>query len=55
MGEKGNKTIPIHKILSFTPYSDGVYIQKDSGKSPFLKFSDDTELFAMILSRLMNE
>lgn len=55
MGEKGNKNIAINKILDFTPYSDGVDIQKDSGKSPFLKFSDDTELFAMILSRLKNE
>lgn len=55
MGEKGNKNIPLNKIIDFTPYSDGVDIQKDSGKSPFLKFSDDTELFAMILSRLKNE
>jgi hypothetical protein len=54
MGDKGNKTIPINKILDFTPYSNGIDIQKDSGKSPFLKFSVDTELFAMILSRLMN-
>lgn len=55
MGEKGNKNIPLNKIIDFTPYSDGVDIQKDSGKSPFLKFSDDTELFAMILSRLKND
>jgi hypothetical protein len=55
MGEKGNKTIPINKILDFTPYSNGVDIQKDSGKSPFLEFSNETELFAMILSRLKNE
>jgi hypothetical protein len=52
MGARGNKTIPINKILDFTPYSNGVDIHKDSGKSPFLKF-DDTELFSMILSRLM--
>ena len=54
MGGSGNKTIPINKILDFKPYSNGVDIQKDSGKSPFLEFSDDTELFSMILSRLMN-
>ena len=55
MGQRGNKTIPLNKILDFKPYSDGVDIQKDSGKSPFLKFSDDTELFAMILHSLMNQ
>lgn len=53
MGEKGNKTIPINKILDFKPYSNGVDIQKDSGKSPFLRFTNDTNLFSMILNRLM--
>lgn len=54
MGDRGNKTIPINKILDFKPYSNGVDIQKDSGKSPFLMFSNDTELFSMILNSLMN-
>ena len=54
MGAKGNKLIPIKKILDFKPYSNGVDIQKDSGKSPFLKFSQHTDIFAMILSRLMD-
>ncbi|MBR4791493.1 MAG: hypothetical protein IK024_11430 [Treponema sp.] len=54
-GSKGNKTIRLNKILSFSPYSNGVEIGKDSGKSPFFEFSDDIELFALMLSRAIND
>lgn len=52
MGAKGNKTIPISKILDFKPYKNGVDIQKDSGKSPFLEFGNNIDIFSMILARL---
>jgi hypothetical protein len=55
MGTKGNKTINLSKILEFIPYSDGVGIEKDSGKSPILQFTDRVDIFAMTLSRLINE
>ena len=55
MGEKGNKTIRINTILDITPYSNGVDIQKDAGKSPFLDFKDNIDVFSMILVRLMAE
>ncbi len=55
VGNRGNKTIGIHKILTINPYSNGVDIQKDSGKSPFLQFSDDVYMFSLILMRLMND
>jgi hypothetical protein len=54
MGQKGNKTIPINKILDFKPFKNGVDIQKDSGKSPFLQFEKNVDVFSAILSRLMN-
>jgi hypothetical protein len=53
MGQKGNKTIPINKILDFKPFKNGIDIQKDSGKSPFLKFEKNIDLFSMILARIM--
>ncbi len=55
MGNKGNKTIQINKILDVAPYKNGVDIQKESGKSPFIEFSDNVDIFSMILVRLMNE
>tara|TARA_B110000114_G_C15039629_1_gene376457 strand:+ start:85 stop:1170 length:1086 start_codon:yes stop_codon:yes gene_type:complete len=55
MGEKGNKTIRINKILDINPYSNGVDIQKETGKNPFLDFSDNVDIFSMILVSLMDE
>lgn len=55
MGAKGNKTIRLNKILDIAPYKNGVDIQKETGKSPFIEFSDNIDIFSMILVRLMNE
>jgi len=55
VGGRKNTSIRIDKILSITPYSDGVEIIKDSGKNPFFQFNADPEVFAMILTRLINE
>lgn len=55
MGKTGNKTIGLNKILDIKPYKNGIDIQKETGKSPFLEFSDNVDLFSMILVRLMNE
>ncbi len=54
-GQHGNKVIPYSKVLHFKAYSNGVQIQKDSGKSPFLEFSDDVPIFAEILNRLIGQ
>jgi len=55
MGASGNKTIRLTKILDFTAYQNGIEIQKDTGKSPFLEFSDGADLFAMILGRAISD
>ncbi|WP_203293494.1 hypothetical protein [Luteirhabdus pelagi] len=55
MGARGNKTIRLNKILDIKPYKNGVDIQKDTGKSPFLEFGDNVDIFSMIIVRLMNE
>lgn len=53
MGSSGNKTIRLNSIIDFKPYTNGVDIQKETGKSPFLEFYDNVDLFALTLSRLM--
>lgn len=55
MGDHGNKVIPYSKILSFTPYSNGIEIDKETGKKPFLKYVDDTELMSIYLARLLKD
>ena len=55
MGATGNKTIRLNRILDITLYENGVEIQKETGKSPFLEFSENPDIFSMILVRLLNE
>jgi hypothetical protein len=54
VGNSKNSTIHINKILSFTPYSDGLTIEKETGKSPTITMSN-AEIFCLILARLMKE
>ncbi len=54
-GRQKNSNINLSKILAFTPYSDGVEISKDTGRPPFLKFTNNMDIFSLILSRLLNE
>lgn len=54
-GDKKNSNIRIDKILDFTPYSDGVEIGKETGKSPTLQMQQHADIFCMILERLLNE
>ena len=43
------------RSIDFTPYRDGIDLQKDSGKSPFLAFEEGVDVFALILNRLLYE
>jgi hypothetical protein len=36
-------------------FSNGIEIQKDSGKSPFFEFNNNTDVFAVILAKLLRE
>jgi hypothetical protein len=55
IGQSKNSNIKLQKVLSFTPYSDGIEISKDTGRSPLIKFSNNADIFALILSRLIND
>jgi len=54
IGSKKNNQIRLDKVLSFTPYSNAVQIDKDTGRSPLLYFSD-TEVFCILLARMLRE
>ena len=55
LGNKKNSNIRLDKILSIVPYSDGVELEKDTGKSPILRMTSSADIFAMMISRLINE
>lgn len=55
LGQAKSLNIKLAKILSFTPYSDGVELTKDAGRSPMITFTNNADVFSLILSRLLNE
>jgi tellurite resistance protein len=55
MGLKANKTIALKKILDFSVYSNGIQLEKDSGKSPFFEFNTNTDILGMILGKLIRD
>ncbi|ARS35790.1 hypothetical protein [Pontibacter actiniarum] len=54
-GAKKNSNIRLDKILHITPYSDGVEIGKETGKSPLLQLPNRADVFCIILERLLRE
>jgi hypothetical protein len=54
-GVKKNSTIQLGKIIDLTPYSDGVEIDKETGKSPTLQMPGKADIFCIILERLLIE
>lgn len=54
-GNEKNSNIRLEKILNIIPYSDGVEIGKETGKSPILHLLGRSDVFCMILERLLRE
>ena len=54
MGSNSNKNIRFNKVLAFEPYSDGVQIEKDTGRPVLFGFTDNIDIFSVLLSRLIN-
>jgi Chloroplast envelope transporter len=55
VGSNKSANIQLSKILSVSPYSDGVGIEKDSGKSPVIRVSNNADIMALILGRVIND
>ena len=53
VGGLGNKSIPLNKIIDFSFYLNGIEIEKDTGRSPFLQFHHNTDICALILANLL--
>jgi hypothetical protein len=54
-GLKKNFTIRLERILAFTPYFDGIEIEKDAGRNPIMTIEKNADIFCLMLSRLMRE
>lgn len=54
-GRRGNKVIRFNEILDFKAFSNGLDIQKATGKSPFFEFSNHVDLAEMVLARVIND
>jgi len=54
-GIKKNSNVRLDKILNITPYSDGLEIDKETGKSPVLILPERADIFCIILERLLRE
>lgn len=54
MGSKRNTTLRFTSLLGFTPYTDGVELEKSTGRSPVLTISGtDIDLFHAVLAAAM--
>ncbi len=54
-GERKNTSIRLSKILDITPHRNGVEIEKDTGRSPFLEFHSDVDIFCAALTRAIED
>lgn len=52
-GMKKNYSIRLNTIISVTPYSDGIEIGKQTGRSPMIIMPVGAEVFALALQRLL--
>jgi hypothetical protein len=52
-GSSENKTIRLSALIGFEPYSDGVKLEKATGRSPTIILAGNAELAAMILSEIL--
>jgi hypothetical protein len=55
VGHKKNSNIRLEKIINITPYSNGVEIDKETGKRPLLQFQNRADIFCIIIERLLRE
>ncbi len=54
-GPMRNMSLKLDKIFDITPYSDGVGIQRDTGKSPVFLFKSQIDIFCAMLARAISD
>jgi len=55
VGKLKNTSIRLNKIIDVEMYSDGVIVQKDAGRSPFLEFTQERDIFCATLQRAISD
>lgn len=50
-----NISMPLKKIAGFTPYANGIEVQREAGRNTFLKLPADVDLFALTLERVLRD
>ena len=55
VGAVRNTNIRLEKVLSLTPYKDGVEVVKDAGRNPLFVTDTQAELLFMILTRVIED
>lgn len=55
MGEQKNKTLYLNKVLGFSPYSDGIEIEKETGINPVFRTNQNVNNLSIILSRMLQQ
>jgi hypothetical protein len=52
-GGRANKTIKLSALIGIEPYTDGIGLEKATGKSPVIVLDEHVELATIILSALL--
>jgi hypothetical protein len=54
-GRKTNTAIAMGRIVRFTLFSDGLRIEKDSGKDQYFSSEGDLEVVGAVLEKLLSD
>lgn len=54
-GKNGDKIILLSRIIDFSVFADGIEVQREGGKVPFLKLDNTSDIFAMLLGKSISQ
>ena len=54
-GKNGDKIILLSRIIDFSVFVDGIEVQREGGKVPFLKIDNTSDIFAMLLGKAISQ
>jgi hypothetical protein len=54
-GQKGDKIILLNRVLDFLVYANGIEVDKEGEKHPFLQFDKNADIFAMLLGKAVSQ
>ena len=54
-GAKGDKIILLNRVTEFEVFVNGIFLEKEKGINPFLNFTSNTDIFAMLLGKAISQ